>query len=122
MTRNDGPQRIVDLSAQVKVRTQLDATYIPALRSGFAGYPMNPRWNVAKLRAWRLGCQWRHDLATGSLALHDSLLVASSELPQDEAPLPASPSEPPPPSCLRQRLQHCFSISRFRLPTLHLSR
>jgi len=87
-TLKDSELRLVELSAHIQVRTNLEATCIPALRSGFAGYPINPRWSAAKLRAWRLGCQWRQDLAAGERVVRDSLLV------EREAPAcPVPPSE-----------------------------
>lgn len=79
-TLKDSELRLIELSAQIQVRTNLEATCIPALRSGFAGYPINPRWNAAKLRAWRLGCQWRRELAAGERVVRDSLLVEREAL------------------------------------------
>ncbi|NJK28202.1 MAG: hypothetical protein HC925_06500 [Coleofasciculaceae cyanobacterium SM2_3_26] len=72
---------IVDLGRGVFVRTVLPDTSIPALRSGFAGYPANPRWNAVKVHAWKVGRQWRKALACGEMVVRgsDAMLVSSQE-------------------------------------------
>jgi len=77
--QNSAP--VVDLSKEIAAQTHIPQAYYPALRSGFAGYPPNPRWNGAKFRAWRIGRQWREGLDNGNLVVResDSLLVRASE-------------------------------------------
>lgn len=66
---------------EVLVRTELKDAYIPALRSGFAGYPVNPRWSGVKFYAWKKGRQWRQALLSGEMVIRsaDSMLVPFSE-------------------------------------------
>lgn len=72
---------VVDLTENVMVDTPISSAYHPALRSGFAGYPVNPRWNATKVQAWRTGRQWRDALDRGDLVVrsNDSMLVPASE-------------------------------------------
>jgi hypothetical protein len=71
----------VDLTDKVWIYTQIPPENHAALRSGFAGYSANPRWNVTKYRAWKQGYQWREELSQGRLAVsEDSQLVSASEL------------------------------------------
>lgn len=83
--------RVVDLADGVLVRTLIPPQNHPALRSGFAGYPANPRWDVAKFRAWKTGRQWREALHEGEMTVRDSdsMLVSAQE--QNE---PATPTPP----------------------------
>ena len=69
---------VVELTEKVLVRTTIPKENHPALRSGFAGYPANPRWNVRKYRTWKIGCQWREDLNKGEKIVRsqDSMLVS----------------------------------------------
>lgn len=64
--------------------TLLDEVCIPALRSGFAGYPVNPRWNAVKFHAWKQGCQLRADLKQGKMWVRpeDSMLVSGQQSEQ----------------------------------------
>ncbi len=73
--------KVVDLRDNVLVTTSLPNASIPALRSGFAGYPANPRWNAIKFHAWKLGRKWRHEWQKGNLVVRasDSMLVAPTE-------------------------------------------
>ena len=68
---------IVDLTEKVFVRTTIPKESHAALRAGFAGYPANPRWNVRKYRAWKIGCRWREELNIGKKMVRseDSMLV-----------------------------------------------
>jgi hypothetical protein len=77
---------VVELNEQVSVRTAIPQENHPALRSGFAGYPLNPRWNVAKYRAWKVGKQLRDDWERGVMVVRtgDCLLVPTAE-PDEEA-------------------------------------
>ncbi len=67
----------VQLNDDIMVLTPLDPSCIPALRSGFAGYPVNPRWNAVKFHAWKIGRQWRQAYSQGTMVVRsrDSLLV-----------------------------------------------
>jgi hypothetical protein len=60
---------IVELSKNISVRTTLPESSYPALRSGFEGYPPNPRWTVSKYRAWKTGQQWRNALQKGEMVV-----------------------------------------------------
>ena len=70
---------IVELNPDVHVKTPLPPQCHSALRAGFAGYSTNPRWNVAKLRAWRLGRQWREALAAEQMVVVDTLLMSRED-------------------------------------------
>lgn len=73
--------RLVQLADGILVNTPISSACIPALRSGFAGYPVNPRWNAMKYHAWKTGRQWRQALSRGEMAVRtgDSTLVSVSE-------------------------------------------
>ena len=70
---------VVDLSKDILLRTTIPLDNHAALRSGFAGYPLNPRWNINKVRAWKTGRQLRQALQQGELMIRssDSMLVPS---------------------------------------------
>lgn len=76
--------KTVQLTESVLVLTGFDDACIPALRSGFAGYPVNPRWNAVKFHAWKTGRQWRVALSQGEMTVRstDSMLVFKGELEQ----------------------------------------
>ena len=84
-------QIVVDLGKGIFARTELPESNVPALRSGFAGYPANPRWSAHKFHAWKVGRQWRRALKSGDLKVRDrdAMLVAAIEatprLPATEA-------------------------------------
>jgi len=85
MSEQDKKQgKVVKLGEGVLVRTKLKDAYIPALRSGFAGYPVNPRWSGVKISAWKTGQQWRQAVSRGEMVVRssDSMLVAMDELPE----------------------------------------
>lgn len=71
---------VVDLTENVLVNTPIPTVNHAALRSGFAGYPVNPRWNAAKFKAWKTGRQWRDALARGEMIVRstDSMLVPAA--------------------------------------------
>jgi hypothetical protein len=73
--RND--LMMVDLTESIWTRTIIPQCNHAALRAGFAGYPSNPRWNVAKYQAWKTGRYWREQLAIGKMIVRstDSMLV-----------------------------------------------
>lgn len=74
--------KVVKLAEGILVRTQLKSAYIPALRSGFAGYPVNPRWSGVKFYAWKTGRQWRQGFLNGEMVVRrtDSMLVSVNEI------------------------------------------
>lgn len=73
--------KVVDLSKDILLRTTIPLDNHPALRSGFAGYPINPRWNVNKVHAWKTGRRLRQALQQGDLIIRssDSMLVPSDK-------------------------------------------
>ncbi|MGK7923154.1 MAG: hypothetical protein AB4080_24460 [Trichodesmium sp.] len=79
--------KVVKLTEGILVHTQLKSDYIPALRSGFAGYPVNPRWSGVKYSAWKTGKQWRQALLNGEMVVRstDSTLVSVNEIKDLEA-------------------------------------
>ncbi len=79
--------RIVELTQGILVRTPIPQAAHSALRSGFAGYPTNPRWNAAKFRAWKTGRCWRNALDRGELIVRsvDSMLVPTAEAGDEDA-------------------------------------
>ncbi|NJL83268.1 MAG: hypothetical protein HC890_10510 [Chloroflexaceae bacterium] len=87
MTRRD--PLAVDLAQDVWVITEIPQDNHPALRSGFAGYPANPRWSTAKFRAWKAGRELRNGLKLGTLTIRtrDSLLVPTTSV-EPELPPP----------------------------------
>lgn len=86
---------VVDLAEGIYVRTPIPSENHPALRSGFAGYPLNPRWNSTKYRAWKTGRQWRTLLAKDEIVIRpsDSMLVPRASLQGQE---PKNPQQSPP--------------------------
>ena len=84
--------RVVELTEGVLVNTTIASEQHSALRSGFAGYPSNPRWNVAKFCAWKTGRQWRKALAQGNMVVRtvDSMLVIKEETEDNSEELPSS--------------------------------
>ncbi|MGL5082834.1 MAG: hypothetical protein ACRC8A_15215 [Microcoleaceae cyanobacterium] len=71
----------VQIADGIQVMTFLDDACIPALRSGFAGYPVNPRWNAVKFHAWKQGGQLRLAFKQGEMWVRpaDSMLVPIPE-------------------------------------------
>lgn len=77
-TQKQGQAPIIELSQNISVRTAIPEKNHPALRSGFEGYPPNPRWNTSKFRAWQVGQQWRKALQQGEMKVRrDRMLVAA---------------------------------------------
>lgn len=72
---------LVELNPEVRVKTPLPPSCHSALRAGFAGYSTNPRWNNAKLQAWKLGREWRRALAVGEMQVYgpDLVLMTTAE-------------------------------------------
>ena len=79
---------IVELTEDVKVSTAIASANQPALRSGFAGYPVNPRWGAGKYRAWKTGRDLRESLQQGKLIVRasDSMLVMANSTPKNRKP------------------------------------
>lgn len=104
---------VVELAKGVFVQTSIPSTHHSALRSGFAGYPANPRWSVTKFRAWRAGQQWRRALDSQQMVVReaDSLLVPTAEAQATSTATTTTPdSKPRRPTWrnwLRQKLPMC---------------
>ncbi|VXD16624.1 conserved hypothetical protein [Planktothrix serta PCC 8927] len=91
--QNQNKLKKVQLVEGVFVYTPLDDVCIPALRSGYAGYPVNPRWNAIKFHAWKIGRQWRLALGRGEMLIRstDSTLVPIQQTEESsDSPLPRS--------------------------------
>jgi hypothetical protein len=75
-----------DLTEGMSVATNISKDSHAALRAGFSGLPVNPRWNVNKFRAWKKGRQLRQALTQGEMVLRltDSMLVSPAEQVQPE--------------------------------------
>lgn len=73
--------RVVQLSENIKVDTDIRDCHLPALRSGFAGYPANPRWDGSKFMTWKMGRHWRNALQSGTVIVRqsDSMLVLADD-------------------------------------------
>ena len=83
LKQENNKEKVVKLGEGVLVRTKLKDVYIPALRSGFAGYPLNPRWSGVKFYAWKTGKQWRQAMLRGEMVVcGDGMLVAIAEVPE----------------------------------------
>ena len=78
--------KVVKLTEEILVDTKLKNSYIPALRSGFVGYPLNPRWSGVKFLAWKTGRQWREALTNGEMVVRstDSRLVYVDKVPNSQ--------------------------------------
>lgn len=83
----------VDLIDGIVTHTSIAPSNHGALRSGFAGCPVNPRWSGVKYHAWKVGRQLRQDLTNGDLVVRatDSLLVETMPTEDIPTPPPASP-------------------------------
>lgn len=85
MVKQEQPQfRTIQLADGVLVSTPIEECCIPALRAGFSGYPVNPRWSGIKFRVWKIGRQMRDDLSQGILIVResDSMLVLAENAPE----------------------------------------
>jgi hypothetical protein len=73
---------VVDLTESIWLCTAMPQENHAALRSGFAGYPANPRWNVTKYQAWKTGRQLREALKQGEMVVRstDCMLIPAKEL------------------------------------------
>lgn len=77
-----GKTAIVDLSQNVSVETTMPESNYPALRSGFHGYPPNPRWNGSKYRAWKIGQQWRNAFQKGEMVVRRDRILVTAKQPE----------------------------------------
>lgn len=100
---HDTHSTIAELTPGVFVRTSISVVNHAALRAGFAGYTVNPRWNASKFHAWKTGRQWRNALDSQEMVIRkaDAMLVCASEGSSNPTeptevgaqPTPAAPSE-----------------------------
>lgn len=83
---------VVDIAEGILVNTTISSQQHAALRAGFARYPSNPRWNVAKFHAWKTGRQLRQALSQGEMMVRstDSMLVKIEEGEEGSDELPSS--------------------------------
>lgn len=83
---------VIELAEGILVNTTISSQQHAALRAGFAQYPSNPRWNVAKFYAWKTGRQLRQALAKGEMIVRttDSMLVKIEEVEESSDELPSS--------------------------------
>ncbi len=79
---------VVDLKEGVKLHTLIPRDNHAALRCGFAGYPINPRWTPSKFHAWKTGRQLKESLNSGEMVVRsaDSMLVSVNETETSESP------------------------------------
>lgn len=85
MMTNHAGQWSVELTDGIYIKTAIPRENHPAMRSGFAGYPSNPRWNVRKYQAWKQGKQWRQALDQGLMVVEKQCLVPVVQ-PECQAP------------------------------------
>lgn len=90
MVTNRSVARVVELADDVYIETTIPRESHAALRSGFAGYPSNPRWTVRKFQAWKQGKQWRRAMNEGVMVVENKCLVMAVARPEEKrSPLPA---------------------------------
>lgn len=85
------PLMTIELADGIYAKTSIPVLNHSAVRSGFAGHPVNPRWSATKVVAWKTGREWRQGLSDGTLVVRstDSLLIPAAELtPRVEQPKP----------------------------------
>ncbi len=72
---------LVDLAENIVAQTTIPITHHAALRAGFAGYPVNPRWCVTKFQAWKTGQKWQEALQKGEMIIRsqDQMLVSNNQ-------------------------------------------
>jgi len=80
------PLVIIELAEGIRAQTSIPVANHSAVRSGFAGHPLNPRWTATKVVAWKTGREWRQGLLAGLLIVRssDSMLVAATEVVSPE--------------------------------------
>ncbi|MGB2925708.1 MAG: hypothetical protein WBB82_10430 [Limnothrix sp.] len=72
-------QRVLELAEDIYIETAIPRENHPAVRSGFAGYPSNPRWNVRKHQAWKQGKQWRLAHEQGLMIVEKKQLILAEQ-------------------------------------------
>lgn len=77
---------MVELAENILVHAPVPSNSHAALRSGFAGYPANPRWSATKFRAWKTGRQLREALVRGDMVVRptDLRLIPTPTTQQEE--------------------------------------
>lgn len=88
--KNKMVSRVVELAEGIYIDTAIARENHAALRSGFAGYPSNPRWTVRKFQAWRQGKQWRKALSDGTMTIQDEQLITTEAALQNVITTPDS--------------------------------
>ncbi len=84
--------RVVDLKDNILVNTTIPPEQHAALRSGFMGLPLNPRWDVQKYHSWKTGRQLRDDLEKGKLMVRSSDFLLMPKAEAENRPIPQSPT------------------------------
>ena len=88
-THSATPLVTIELAEGIRAQTSIPVGNHSAVRSGFAGHPLSPRWTATKVVAWKTGREWRQGLLDGTLVVRtsDLLLVAATEVthPQEES-------------------------------------
>lgn len=97
-TQAAAPLTTVELADGICAKTSIPIANHSAMRSGFAGQPVNPRWSATKVVAWKTGREWRQGLSTGVLVIRetDSLLVPAipPAVPTLPVPTPSTTTIP----------------------------
>ncbi|BAW97584.1 hypothetical protein NIES970_25380 [[Synechococcus] sp. NIES-970] len=93
MMTNHVGRRFLELADGIYIETAIPRENHPALRSGFAGYPSNPRWNIRKHQAWRQGKQWRQALDEGRMVVTNQHLVPIVQPDCQTPPLEKTPMD-----------------------------
>jgi hypothetical protein len=93
MLTNRSVARVVELADEIYIKTTIPRESHAALRSGFAGYPSNPRWTVRKFQAWKQGKQWRREMNTGVMVVENKCLVLAATRPEELKPAVQSVEE-----------------------------
>jgi hypothetical protein len=87
MLANRSVARVVELADEIYIETTIPRESHAALRSGFAGYPSNPRWTVRKFQAWKQGKQWRREMNAGMMVVENKCLVLAATRPEEPKPV-----------------------------------
>lgn len=113
--------RVVCLADGINVQTDLADIQLPALRAGFAGYPMNPRWNALKFHAWKQGRAWKQALQAGTLTVRpaDDRLVAIDEA---QSPVRSDACDRATPASARPQATDAAPPARDREPVTRFAR
>ena len=110
---------IIEVSQGICAETSIPPANHSALRSGFAGQPLNPRWTATKVVAWKTGREWRQALSQGKMVVRpsDSLLIPHPDLdvkPAGETEaIPTDPTPSSPKTIAKPHGLFCFLPARF---------